>query len=66
MRFDTSHFEEKVWKAAGAVTEDRLAVAPESVAVPIIPTRNINASMKEQVYLLDDMLAHQCGAEAPD
>jgi hypothetical protein len=64
MRFDTSHFEEKVWKAAGAVTEDRLSVAPESV--PIIPTRNSNASRKEQVYLLDDILAHQCGAEAPD
>jgi len=57
MRVDTSQVEEKVLKAAGAVTEDRLVAAPEAEVVQIIPTRNDQANRKEQVYLVEDILS---------
>ena len=57
MRVDTTQVEEKVMKAAGAVTEDRLAAAPEAEAVQIIPKRNSEAGRREQVYLLEDILS---------
>jgi len=57
MRVDTSQVEEKVLKAAGAVTEDRLIAAPEAEVVQIVPTRNDQANRREQVYLLEDILS---------
>eukprot|EP00090_Calanus_glacialis_P032727 TRINITY_DN54235_c0_g1_i1.p1 TRINITY_DN54235_c0_g1~~TRINITY_DN54235_c0_g1_i1.p1 ORF type:complete len:409 (-),score=140.97 TRINITY_DN54235_c0_g1_i1:50-1276(-) len=56
MRVDTSQVEEKVMKAAGAVSEDRLTAVPEAESVQIVPKRNDGAGRKEQVYLLEDML----------
>ena len=57
MRVDSTLMEDKVLKAAGAVTMDKLEAAPEAEEVQIIPTRNNNAGRKEQVYSLDDMLS---------
>jgi len=56
MRVDTSQVEEKVMKAAGAVSGDRLTAAPEAESIQIIPKRNEGSGRKEQVYLLEDML----------
>eukprot|EP00092_Neocalanus_flemingeri_P002032 GFUD01002169.1.p1 GENE.GFUD01002169.1~~GFUD01002169.1.p1 ORF type:complete len:409 (-),score=108.62 GFUD01002169.1:45-1271(-) len=56
MRVDDTQVEEKVLKAAGAVTEDRLVAAPEAETVQMVPTRNNEAGRRDQVYLLEDIL----------
>jgi len=56
MKVDSTQIEDKVTKAAGAVTEDRLAAAPAAESVQVLPTRDEAAVRKEQVYLLENML----------
>jgi len=56
MKVDTTQVEDKVLKAAGVVSEEKLAAAPKVEEVAIIPKRNTEARRTDQVYKVEDQL----------
>jgi len=56
MKVDAGQIEDKISKAAGSVTEDRLAEAPKLTEIEIIPKRYEGATRAGEVYDFKSML----------
>lgn len=56
MKVEADQVEDKVARAAGGVTEDKLAAAAPVVEIVIVPPTNREAKRKEDVFNLNDLL----------